>query len=171
MDHTMLTGASSRAVLCTLAFLVLGGCGGTPSPRSQAPAPEDEVSVGYGTQSKLRTTGAITSITLTEADARMPRLEDVLRGRVPGLEVLRQSAGTYSLRIRGSRSLRRNALDDEPLLVIDDMPVARGSAGTALAGVSPRDVARIDVLRDGSAAIYGSRGAGGVIIITTKRGP
>jgi TonB-dependent starch-binding outer membrane protein SusC len=171
MDHTMLPRTRSPAVLCTLAVAVLVGCAQTASPRSQAPAPEDEVSVGYGTQSRLRATGAITSITLTEADARMPRLEDVLRGRVPGLEVFRVSGGNYSLRIRGGRSLRRSATDDEPLLVIDDIPVPRGSAGAALAGVTPRDVARIDVLRDASAAIYGSRGAGGVIIITTKRGP
>lgn len=161
----------SLALRYTLALAVLAGCGGTTARQSQAPTPDDEVSVGYGTQSKRLATGAITSITLTEADARMPRLEDVLRGRVPGLEIFRVSGGTSTLLLRGGRSLRRNPADDEPLLVIDDIPVPRGSTGSALAGVSPRDVARVDVLRDASAAIYGSRGAGGVIIITTKRGP
>ena len=61
---------------------------------------------------------------------------------------------------------------DEPLLVIDDIPVPQGSLGSALAGMSPRDVGRVDVLKDAAAAsIYGSRGANGVIIITTKRAP
>jgi TonB-dependent SusC/RagA subfamily outer membrane receptor len=61
--------------------------------------------------------------------------------------------------------------DDEPLLVIDGVP-AQGAIGPALAGLAPRDVARIDVLKDaGSTAIYGIRGANGVILITTKRAP
>jgi len=54
--------------------------------------------------------------------------------------------------------------------VIDDITVPAGSLGTALAGIAPHDVARIDVLKDaGATAVYGSRGANGVIIITTKR--
>jgi TonB-dependent SusC/RagA subfamily outer membrane receptor len=60
----------------------------------------------------------------------------------------------------------------EPLLVIDDVPVPLGSLANALAGLAPRDVARIDVLKDASATgLYGSRGANGVILIKTKRGP
>jgi TonB-dependent SusC/RagA subfamily outer membrane receptor len=137
-----------------------------------APAPDDEVSVGYQTQSKRAFTGALTSVSPGDADARVPRLEELLQARVPGLEVLPLGNGNYTLRIRGHHSLRGNVTDDEPLLVIDDIAVLPGSLGTALAGVVPRDVARIDVLKDaGATAIYGSRGANGVIIITTKRGP
>jgi TonB-dependent SusC/RagA subfamily outer membrane receptor len=99
-------------------------------------------------------------------------MEELLQARVPGLEVLPLTNGNYTLRIRGHHSLRGRVTEDEPLLVIDDIPVLQGSIGTALAGVSPRDVARIDVLKDaGATAIFGSRGANGVIIITTKRGP
>jgi len=76
--------------------------------------------------------------------------------------------GDVSLRIRGTRSLHG---DNEPLLVIDGVP-AHGAIGAALAGLVPRDIARIDVLKDaGSTAIYGIQGANGVILITTKRAP
>jgi TonB-dependent starch-binding outer membrane protein SusC len=172
MNRTMQSRTALLAVRGGLAVALLAGCAPTGSPRTQAPAPEDEVSVGYGTQSKRRVTGAVTSISPTEADARVVRLVDVLQARVPGLEVLRLPDGTYSLRIRGGRSIGRNPADDEPLLVIDDVPVPRGSLSATLAGLAVRDVARIDVLKDAaSTSIYGFRGAGGVIIITTKRGP
>ena len=142
------------------------------SPRTQAPGQEDEVSVGYGTQSKRRVTGAVTSIAPIEADPRVPRLVDVLQARVPGLDVLRLPGETYSLRIRGAGSMGRDPTYDEPLLVIDDVPVPRGSLSATLAGLTVREIARIEVLRDAaSTSIYGFRGAGGVIIITTKRGP
>jgi TonB-dependent SusC/RagA subfamily outer membrane receptor len=170
MNITMPSRTALLAVLGGLAVALLAGC--ARSPRAPAPAPEDEVSVGYGTQSKRRVTGAVASISPTEADARVPRLVDLLQGRVPGLEVLRLSGETYSLRIRGGRSIGRNPTDDEPLLVIDDLPVPRGSLSATLAGLAVRDIARIDVLKDAaSTSIYGLRGAGGVIIITTKRGP
>ena len=160
-----------------LAVMLLAGCAPIGPPRTQAPAPEDEVAVGYGTQAKGRVTGAVASISPTEADARVPRLVDLLESRVAGLEVLRLPGETYSLRIRVARSSGQNATDqnptyDEPLLVIDDLPVPRGSLSATLAGLAVRDVARIDVLKDAAAtSVYGFRGAGGVIIITTKRGP
>src|SRR2546423_12273837 len=144
-----------------LAVMLLAGCALTGPPRTQAPAPQDEVSVGYGTQTKGRVTGAVASISPTDADARVLRLVDVLEGRVPGLEVIRLPGETYSLRIRGARSSGRNPTDDEPLLVIDDLPVPRGSLSATLAGLAVRDVARIDVLKDGAASVYGFRGAGG----------
>lgn len=112
------------------------------------------------------------TIVPTEADAQVPRVEDLLQGRVPGLEVRRLPGGNYTLRIRGQHGLRGNPTDDEPLLVIDGTPVPSGSIGSALAGIAPRDVARIDVLKDAAATgTYGSRAANGVIIVTTKRAP
>ena len=98
------------------------------------------------------------------------RIEYLLQARVPGLEVLPLANGTFTLRIRGRHSLMGQTQTDEPLLVIDDIPVPQGSLGNALAGMAPRDVGRIDVLKDAAAtSVYGSRGANGVIIITTKR--
>ena len=159
------------AVRGWLAVMLLAGCAPTGSLRTPAPAPEDEVSVGYGTQPKQLVTGAVTSISPTEADARV-RLVDVLERHVPGLEVIRLPDGTYSLRFRGARGSGRNPTDDEPVLVIDDVPVPSGSFSATLAGLAVRDIARIDVLKDAaSTSAYGFRGAGGVIIITTMRGP
>ena len=105
----------------------------------------------------------------TEADARIARVETMLQGHIPGLEVIPQVGG-FTLQIRGFKTLRQAGGDDEPLLVIDDITVPAGSLASALAGIAPHDVARIDVLKDaGATAVYGSRGANGVIIITTKR--
>jgi TonB-dependent SusC/RagA subfamily outer membrane receptor len=122
--------------------------------------------VGYGTRSEDDLTGAVTSISPTETEARVPRVEEMLRGRVPGLEVTLLANGEYRLRIRGAESFHG---DTEPLIVIDGMAVSPGSVSAALGSLYPPDVLRIDVLKDGaSTAIYGSRGQNGVIIITTK---
>jgi len=137
--------------------LVVAGalaCGspGTPPPSDASP-----------------NTGAVTTIIPSETDARVPRVEEMLRA-VPGLEVIRLANGAYRLRIRGQRSLRGDAADENPLLVIDGITIPNESMGTMLADLSPSDVARIEVLKDaGSTSMYGSRGANGVIVITTKR--
>jgi TonB-dependent SusC/RagA subfamily outer membrane receptor len=159
-----------HAICCGFAVALVTGCGPTGSRRIEVPTPDDQISVGYGTQSKRDATAAITSVSPTEADARVTRIEYLLQARVPGLEVLPLANGTFTLRIRGRHSLMGQTQTDEPLLVIDDIPVPQGSLGNALAGMAPRDVGRIDVLKDAAAtSVYGSRGANGVIIITTKR--
>jgi len=159
-----------HAICCGFAVALVTGCGPAGTRRSEVPIPDDQISIGYGTQNKRDATIAVTSVSPTEADARVTRIEYLLQARVPGLEVMPLGDGTYTLRIRGRHSMLGRSVDDEPLLVIDDIPVPRGSLGTALAGMAPRDVGRIDVLKDAAAAsIYGSRGANGVIIITTKR--
>jgi TonB-dependent SusC/RagA subfamily outer membrane receptor len=112
-------------------------------------------------------TGSIASLSPDEADARVTDAVQLLE-RVPGLTVTRLPDGGVSVQIRGTRSLHG---DNEPLLLIDGVP-AQGAIGRALAGLAPRDIARIDVLKDaGATAIYGIRGANGVILITTKRAP
>jgi iron complex outermembrane receptor protein len=137
-------------VLVTLAI----GCTGSGNP------PPETASPG---------TGAVSTVEPSETDARVTRVEEMLRG-VPGLEVTRLANGGYQLRIRGQRSIRGNAGDDNPLLVIDGVPVPNDAIGSMLADLSPRDVARIEVLKDaGATSMYGSRGANGVIVITTKR--
>ena len=112
-------------------------------------------------------TGAVATVVPGETDARVSRVEELLRG-VPGLEVTALSNGAYQIRIRGHRSIRGNPGDDDPLIVIDGIPSAAGVG--ALADIAPTDVARIEVLKDaGATSQYGSRGANGVIVITTKR--
>ncbi len=96
------------------------------------------------------------------------RAEELLAGRFPGVDVIPLAGGGFTIRIRGGTSL---AGSDEPLYVLDGMVIAPGPGG-ALQGIDPADIARIEVLKDvGSMALYGVRGANGVIVITTKRGP
>src|ERR1035437_4851284 len=128
---------------------------------------EQVVVVGYGTQKKKDVTGSVTSV--NEAALRevpVSNLQGALQGRAAGLEV--QTVGTTpgsgaQIRIRGTRSISGS---NDPLLVVDGIPYNGG-----LNDINPDDVASIDILKDASAtAIYGSRGANGVILVTTKRG-
>ena len=94
-------------------------------------------------------------------------IEELIQGRAPGVQVIRRSDGTFSLRIRGTSS---PSSSNEPLIIIDGSPAADQRAGRALAGISPQDVKRIDVIKDAaSAAFYGMRGGNGVILITTRQ--
>ena len=106
--------------------------------------------------------------TVTERDVqdvRMVRAEEMLRGRVAGVEVLDLPGGGISVRIRGVTSV---SLSTEPLYVVDGMPV-RAEAGGGLNWLNPRDIQRIEVLKDpSSTAFWGARGANGVVVITTK---
>jgi TonB-dependent SusC/RagA subfamily outer membrane receptor len=92
-------------------------------------------------------------------------IEEILAGRIAGVEVRRTRDG-LAVRIRGETSLRG---DSEPLYVIDGIPIQPGPGG-ALVGINPYDIESIKVLKDpADTAIYGVRGANGVIVITTKR--
>jgi TonB-linked SusC/RagA family outer membrane protein len=125
------------------------------------------VVIGYGTQKRKDVTGAVVSVSETALrEVPAANLQQALQGRAAGLEV--QRAGTAPgagavIRIRGTRSISGS---NEPLFVVDGIPFE----GT-LNDLNPDDIASIDILKDASAtAIYGSRGANGVIIVTTKRG-
>lgn len=124
------------------------------------------VSVGYGTQKKSDLTGAISTVTADNlVKGTISSTEQVLQGKVAGLNIIRPSgdpAAGSTLRLRGGTSLTAS---NSPLIVVD------GIAGVDINVVQPADIKSIDVLKDASAtAIYGSRGANGVIIITTKSG-
>jgi TonB-dependent SusC/RagA subfamily outer membrane receptor len=95
------------------------------------------------------------------------RVQEMLRGQVAGVEV-RNSAAGLIIRIRGASSIYASS---DPLFVIDGLPIQLGASG-ALTGINPQDVASIRVLKNASeTALYGSRGANGVVLITTKRPP
>lgn len=95
-----------------------------------------------------------------------PNISQALQGRIPGVDIAQTSTrpgATMQIRIRGTRSL---SADNNPLIVLDGIPFI-GS----LADLNPNDIKSIDVLKDASAtAIYGSRGANGVILVTTEKG-
>lgn len=128
---------------------------------------DDVVVVGYGTKSRKDLTGSIASVSGKELSLNpVTNVIDALRGKVPGL-VVSSSSGSQeaqiSVRVRGGISITQ---DNSPLYIVDGFPTENG-----FVGINPNDVQSIDVLKDASAtAIYGSRGANGVIIITTKRG-
>lgn len=158
------------AVLCSLGILLSGtGCGTSQSARSDVPAAaEEEVEVGYGTQSRDRITGAIDTVSGEEVRQRRTTddLYDLLEGNVAGVVVNRTASG-LQVRIRGTSSIYGS---NEPLYVIDGTPVDPGPDGVLYA-VNPYDVESITVLKDAAAtSIYGSRGGNGVILITTRRG-
>lgn len=164
--------AVGLAALATAACGVLGGCSRKPAPegsaRPVAAAAEDSVSVGYGSVSRRAVTGAVASLNEKDlATTRVARIEDALIGRVAGLDVQRSPEGVLRLRVRGATSINGS---NEPLLVIDGMPIAGGASSGALDGLQPSDIARVSVLKDAEAAIYGSQGANGVVLINTKRG-
>jgi len=124
--------------------------------------------VGYGTQKKSDLTGSISQANIDQVkDIPANSVETLLQGRVAGLRVVKSSqdpgAGT-TVRIRGGSSLRGS---NSPLVVVDGFPL--GDAGN-LKQINPDQIASVEVLKDASAsAIYGSRGANGVIVITTKQ--
>ena len=93
-------------------------------------------------------------------------IEQVLMGRFPGVTVTRTSDGGVAVRIRGTTSIRGS---NEPLYVIDGVEIQAGPGGS-LSGINPHDIASIEVVKDPvGTAIYGVRGANGVIVIKTKR--
>ncbi|MEO9892707.1 TonB-dependent receptor [Aurantibacter sp.] len=127
---------------------------------------DEVVVIGYGTARKSDLTGSIARVTSKSfEDQPMSRVEDALQGRAAGVTVARQSGapgGDVKIRIRGTNSITGN---NDPLVVID------GIIGGDLRTLNPNDIASMDVLKDASAtAIYGSRGANGVILISTKKG-
>ena len=127
---------------------------------------EEVVVVGYGTQKRKEISGTVSSLSSRDFNAGVVNNPLVgAAGKVAGL-VITQSSGDPSarptVRLRGTGSLSGNS---EPLYVVD------GVIGAPIENIAPEDIQTMDVLRDASsAAIYGSRGANGVIIITTKRG-
>ncbi|MDO6434894.1 TonB-dependent receptor [Flavitalea sp. BT771] len=127
----------------------------------------DVVVVGYGTARKRDLTGSVASVNAKDLDKTpVIRADQMLQGRVSGLQFTQtdgQPGSVTSIRIRGTNSINSG---NEPLYVID------GFAGAGdLNSINPGDIQSIEVLKDASAtAIYGSRGANGVILVTTKKG-
>jgi TonB-linked SusC/RagA family outer membrane protein len=155
--------------------------------RSSAVLLQDVVVIGYGEQERRDVTGAVASVN-TDAleDAPVQSIDQMLQGTVAGVQVTQASSapgGGISIRIRGSSSISGSS---EPLYVIDGFPIENdpeaaspGSGGRVtatvpsnpLAALNPNDIESIQVLKDASAtAIYGARGANGVVIVTTRRG-
>lgn len=121
---------------------------------------EEVVVIGYGTVKKKDLTGAVAQISPDAYKAQpVQGVSEMLRGNAPGVMVKSTGVGGTVIRIRGSNSINGS---NDPLYIVDGVPMG---------SYSPNDVESVEVLKDASAtAIYGSRGANGVVLITTKRG-
>ena len=148
-------------------------------PASQVPAKllieedsvllEDVIVIGYGSQKKKEVTSSVASVKAEDFNAGVKTNPmGLLQGKVAGLNISRQTSDPtstgFSVQIRGFSTLDKGA-GTSPLYIVDGVPVSN------IDNISPDEIASMDVLKDGSAAaIYGTRGTNGVIIITTKRG-
>jgi iron complex outermembrane receptor protein len=121
------------------------------------------IGIGYGSVNERNRTTPSSTIDVQELmkTQNFTSLYDLLQGRVAGLSISTTGGNTYSATIRGQKTFYGS---NEPLVVIDGIPV--GDLSTANGMINVRDIKTIDVLKEGS--IYGSRGANGVILITTK---
>src|SRR5262245_7076358 len=129
---------------------------------------EGVVTVGYGSQSRREVTGAVANV---KADSLLSQVSganplDAMKGRIPGVDITAASfdpGAAQNIRIRGTRSITAG---NNPLYVVDGVPITGD-----LRDIDQSSIESIDVLKDASAAaVYGSRGANGVVMITTKRG-
>jgi TonB-dependent SusC/RagA subfamily outer membrane receptor len=150
------------------ALTALAGCHHGPYASAE-PSPADTVNVGYAKQASERSSGSVRSATTgLLANVKTTRVEELLEGRFPGVHVFRTRSGGFSVRIRGPGTIVGSG---EPLYVVDGTPVEVDPV-LGLSWLNPADVARIEVLKNpAETSLYGVRGANGVIIITTKRGP
>lgn len=145
--------------------------------QEDASALDEIVVIGYGTQKRKEVTGAITSISGSELSGLVtPSFEGQLAGRATGVQITTANGilgEAPRIRIRGISSINSGTY---PLVVVDGMPMFTGDTGgvastNGLGDINPNDIESFEILKDGAAtAIYGSRGANGVILITTKKG-
>jgi TonB-linked SusC/RagA family outer membrane protein len=129
---------------------------------------EEVVAIGYGVQKKVTTTGAIGNVDMNIFTKRTnPNTFALMQGAIPGLTITRSGGNpgdeNLDFKIRGESSLNGSV----PLVIVDDVPY---SDYHILNNLNPNDIESISVLKDASAAIYGARAAGGVVIVTTKIG-
>lgn len=128
---------------------------------------DEVVVIGYGEAKRSDLTGSVSTVKVEEvASAPVSSIDQALQGKVAGADIMTSSGdptASTSIRIRGTRSITAS---NEPLIVVDDVP----DAVQSISDINADDIASVSVLKDASAtAIYGARGANGVIIITTKK--
>ena len=123
-------------------------------------ADEEEVNVGYGKVKRRNLTTSVSKVDVEKENVTSySHIGDYLMGRVPGVQVTK-SGTSYKYVIRGLNSVN---LSSDPLFIVD------GVETMSIDYINPQDVQSVEVLKDASASIYGTRGANGVILITTKR--
>ncbi|UOR06555.1 TonB-dependent receptor [Hymenobacter aerilatus] len=170
-DFTLSVPAGSTLVFSAIGYVsqeaVVSGATMNVKLATDNKALDEVVVVGYGVQRAEAVTGSVASISgenLREVPSA--NISQALQGRLPGVQFSQSSSqpgATTQIRIRGTRSL---SASNDPLIVLDGIPFP-GSIGD----INPNDIQSVDILKDASAtAIYGSRGANGVVLVTTKGG-
>lgn len=153
-------------IIPAVSLLLLSSCGsqgkisdnGDPSGSSYL---EEEINVGYGRTKRGDLSYSVSKVEIDEKQiSSYTSIWDYLNGRVAGVHIGNaENGGTPEIRIRGISSIN---LSNQPLLIVDGVETAD------ISYLSPHDIASVEVLKDASASIYGSRGANGVILFTTK---
>ena len=146
--------------------ILLTSCGSTNgTSKKTAEKHTKKVNIGYGETDSDNITGAISTVRARDTENYPKRTAaDMLRGRIAGVVVTEVAGGGIRVQVRGPNSLMGN---NTPLYVVDGMPVR--TLNGVLYDINPYDIESISVLKDAaSTAIYGSRGANGVVIINTK---
>ncbi len=152
-------------LLAAAALCFLTACASAPSAGGGEPSDAEAVDIGYGKVDPDDVVGSVS--TLKGEDARMGQFRTLaeMLMRTPGVRVLDRPGGGISVRIRGTNTSVLGG--EEPLFVLDGMLI---ESADGLASIDPNAIGSITVLKDaGATAIYGSRGANGVILIKTKR--
>lgn len=146
--------------------------------KAQATVLGEVVSIGYGTTQARDLTGSVSTTTSDQFNkGRVVSPAELIRAKVPGVQVIdnNEPGGGIAIRVRGGTSTGTFGAPNEPLYVIDGVPLEVGGGASAgrnpMNFINPNDIETITVLKDASStAIYGSRGANGVVMITTKSG-
>lgn len=153
MKNKLITMKITGIIIAAASVLAVCSCGTT---RTVASDLDTEINVGYGTVKKSELTYAVDKVNMKDAEnGAYTDMYEYLRGRVAGVHV----GPDNSITIRGINSIN---LSNEPLIMVN------GTEMNDLSIINPADVKSVEVLKDGSAAIYGARGANGVILITLK---
>lgn len=178
-------GTARTLVITSIGFgtkeVTIGDAPITVTLEQSNAALNEVVVVGYGTQRRREVTGAIAKVNSEQLNSiPVPSFEAALQGKAPGVQIIQGNglAGSGSVvRIRGIGSISASG---DPLYVVDGIPIIsdpflRGNQGAMnqnpLSSINPADIESVEILKDaGATGIYGSRGANGVILITTKRG-
>ena len=152
-------------VFVALALSFLTACATTRSAEEGQPEEVETGYIGYGSVDKDHQAGSVTTISSEDLKVVNTKTLAEMLGRISGIRVMERPGGEISVRVRGTNSILAG---EEPLWVIDGMVI---QSGLGLSGINPNSIESISVLKNaGETAIYGSRGANGVILIKTKKG-
>jgi TonB-dependent SusC/RagA subfamily outer membrane receptor len=161
----MRTAVGLSAITGLGLLLTLAAC--ATGKRTEARSPQAPAATGDARL--IPQTGAVTTIVEDqESGVESLRIDEYLKGRIPGLQVISTADGGFTLRLRGGHTSAAGTSNVPPLVIIDGAPIEPRLLSRVLFTLRPRDIKRIDVLRDlASTSVYGMRAAGGVILIST----